>query len=474
MRTLVLNCGSSSLKYQLIETEDETVIAKGIVERIGTSKALLIYRAPGKGEVRDTMEVKDHQAALQLVLKALTDASRGVMATVEEVDAVGHRVVHGAEAYSGSVLVTDEVMRKIDDCSVFAPLHNPPNLMGIRACKELMPETDQVAVFDTAFHQNMPPHAYLYALPYAMYEKYGIRRYGFHGTSHAYVSKRAAELLGRDPDDFRVIVAHLGGGASVAAVRNGVSVDTSMGFTPLEGLVMGTRCGDIDPAIIPYMMQKEGLSPAEIDNILNKQSGLRGLSRISTDMREIEEQAEEGSEHHRLALEIFCYRVRKYIGAYLAVLNGADAIVFTAGIGENSPIVRGLVCRGMENLGVVLDEEKNEANATVLSTGPVAVMAVPTNEELAIALETQRILHERFEQSRREREQREIEAQLAHVSEAGRAQIAILWSRHEEADSEALRALVETELGLKIDRRAFVRLLEMMDICRDETVAEEA
>ncbi|MBF0245892.1 MAG: acetate kinase, partial [Planctomycetes bacterium] len=424
MKTLVLNCGSSSLKYQLIDTANDTLIAKGLVEKIGTSKALFIYKPHDKPEFRDVLEVKDHAVALQSVLKAISDPVRGVIRTPSEIEAIGHRVVHGGEEYSASVVIDDQVISKIKACIAFAPLHNPPNLMGIEACRKVMPEVPQVAVFDTAFHQKMPKQAFLYALPYSMYEKHGIRRYGFHGTSHAYVVQKAAEMLGKDyRKNFKAITCHLGNGASMAAIKDGVSVDTSMGFTPLEGLVMGTRCGDLDPAIIPYIMQKEELGASEVESILNKQSGLKGICRTSNDMREIREEAEGGSALHQLAIDVFCYRVKKYIGAYTAVLNGVDAIIFTGGIGENDVKMRAQTLEGLEALGIVCSPELNtKGEAGVISTGKVKVMIVPTDEEMAIAMQTRDILQQKIEKVRKERDRKAVVEQLAAVSGPQRTQ----------------------------------------------------
>jgi acetate kinase len=392
MKTFVLNCGSSSLKFQLIDPVSENLLAKGVVEKIGTEESMFGYKPIGMTELHEIRAIPNHAAALKQVLNCLTSPEHGVMTDINDIEAIGHRVVHGGERFTGSVLIDAEVIQAIHDCSAFAPLHNPANLIGIEACHELMPTIPQVAVFDTAFHQQIPAHAYLYALPYSIYERFRIRRYGFHGTSHRYVSEKAAQLLQRSYQDFRVITCHLGNGSSIAAVRNGASIDTSMGFTPLEGLVMGTRCGDIDPAIIPYLMAKDQLSPNDIDTMMNKHSGLKGITQTTNDMREIEQAIHNGSRQHELAMDIFCYRIRKYIGAYLTVLNGADAIVFTAGIGENSIMVREKTCQNMEALGICLDPELNRIGTGIISTGSVKVMVVPTNEELAIAQETNRIL----------------------------------------------------------------------------------
>jgi len=402
MKVLVLNCGSSSVKYQLIEMEDEQVICKGIVERIGDDDAILRYRPTGRPEKREVRPVANHAEAIDAFLASLMDAEIGVIADKDEIAAVGHRVVHGGEEFAGSVQIDDAVLETIQACAAFAPLHNPHNLEGIRVCMELLPGIPQVAVFDTAFHQTMPPASYLYALPYSLYRKLKVRRYGFHGTSHLYVSHRAAELLGRPITECKIITCHLGNGASVAAVKHGTSVDTSMGFTPLEGLVMGTRCGDIDPALVLYIMDVEGLTPGDMDELLNKKSGMLGLTELSHDFRDIEAKAqEEGGEQCDLALDIYCQRIKKYIGAYAAVMGGVDAVVFTGGIGEKSDIVRRRVCKDMEYLGIIFDEDvnqehvpwnKDEPSTPHLSTGPTRVLVVPTNEELVIARDTQEIL----------------------------------------------------------------------------------
>jgi len=405
MKILVLNCGSSSVKYQLIEMDDEQLICKGIVERIVTEDAILRYCPTGRPEKREVRPVPDHAAAIHAVISALLDPEIGVIRDKSDISAVGHRTVHGGEAFANSVKIDQNVIQSIKDFSKFAPLHNPHNLKGIEVCMELLPNTPQVAVFDTAFHQTMPASSYLYALPRSLYDKLGIRRYGFHGTSHHYVAQRAAEELGRPTEKLKIITCHLGNGASVAAVKHGESVDTSMGFTPLEGLVMGTRCGDIDPALVLYVMNAEGLTPGQMDELLNKRSGMLGLSGVSHDMREIEEKATAGDDRCDLALDIYCHRIKKYIGAYAAVMGGVDVIVFTGGIGENSDLVRRRVCKDMEFLGIVLDDEANmqhhpqyKAQARPaslhISAGPTKVMVIATNEELMIARDTARILFE--------------------------------------------------------------------------------
>ncbi|HIW80606.1 MAG TPA: acetate kinase [Candidatus Acetatifactor stercoripullorum] len=397
MNILVINCGSSSLKFQMINSETEQCIAKGLCERIGIEGSMITY-APAGGEKEKTVTpMPDHTEAIRLVLEALTNEKTGVVKSLDEIGAVGHRIVHGGEKFAESTIITDEVMAAIEECNDLAPLHNPANLIGINACKKLMPGTPMVGVFDTAFHQTMPEEAYMYGLPYEYYKNYKIRRYGFHGTSHSYVSKRAAELLGRKYEDLKIIVCHLGNGASVSAVKNGKCVDTSMGLTPLEGLIMGTRCGDIDPAIIEFLAHKEGKNIDEIMSVLNKKSGVLGLSdNLSSDFRDLEAGYEKNDPNAIRTLKTYCYRVAKYIGAYAAAMNGVDAICFTAGIGENGPLVRTLVCGYLGYLGVTLDEEANQKKGeeVVISTSDstTTVLAVPTNEELAIARETVRLV----------------------------------------------------------------------------------
>lgn len=392
MNVLVINCGSSSLKYQLIDMSNEKVLAKGLAERIGIDGSRVKHTSIGKETVVVEKPMKDHKVALEIVINALVDENYGAIKSMDEINAVGHRVVHGGERFARSVKIDDEVMKAIEECADLAPLHNPPNIMGIQACKELMPNVPMVAVFDTAFHQTMPKESYIYPLPYELYEKYGIRKYGFHGTSHKYVANRAAHILGKNIDELNIVTCHLGNGASVAAVKKGKSIDTSMGFTPLEGLAMGTRSGDIDPAIVTFIMDKEKLSIEEVNNLLNKKSGVLGISGVSSDFRDIEKAAEEGNERAQLALDKFCSRVKKYIGAYAAIMGGVDAVVFTAGLGENSPETREEVCKGLEFMGIKIDIEKNNVRGkeTVVSTedSKVKVLVVPTNEELMIARDT--------------------------------------------------------------------------------------
>jgi acetate kinase len=392
MNVLVLNSGSSSVKFQFMRMEDEGLLAKGIVEKIGSSDAIVSYQPRGRNKIREIREVLNHSVAIEMVLNLLLSPQHGVIREKSEIGGIGHRVVHGGEDFADSVLITDKVKATIQRCIQFAPLHNPHNLKGIEGCDALLPGIPQVAVFDTAFHQTIPPKAYIYGLPYALYRKLSIRRYGFHGTSHSYVARKAAEILGRPAAKLNVITCHLGNGASITAIAGGKSVDTTMGFTPLEGLVMGTRCGSIDPALVPYIMEREKLGAKEIDSIMNKNSGMLGLTETSNDMREIEQEAAHGSERHQLALEIYCHAVKKYIGAYMAEMGRVDAIIFTGGIGENSGLVRRLSTEGLEEFGIVLDAAKNEGNEAVISSGRVKIMVVPTNEELAIARDTQRIL----------------------------------------------------------------------------------
>ena len=393
MNILVINCGSSSLKFQLINAESEEVLAKGLCERIGIDGRLTYQPAGGEKEISEKA-MPTHTEAIQFVIDALTNEKTGVVKSLSEIGAVGHRIVHGGEKFASSVVITEEVKKAVEECNDLAPLHNPANLIGVEACEKLMPGTPMVAVVDTAFHQTMPEKAYMYGLPYEYYEKYKVRRYGFHGTSHSYVSKKAAEVMGKAYDEVKTIVCHLGNGASVSAVLNGKSVDTSMGLTPLEGLVMGTRSGDIDPAIMEFIAQKENLDIEGIMNVLNKKSGVFGLSgEISSDFRDLTGAMAEGDKKAKIALEVFAYRVAKYIGAYAAAMNGVDDIVFTAGIGENVSYVREQVCSYLGYLGVELDPDANEKfrgeQGEITKPGcKVRVFVIPTNEELAIARDT--------------------------------------------------------------------------------------
>jgi len=393
MKILVINCGSSSLKYQLIDSETEQWVAKGLCERIGIDGSQIVYQLAGGQKEVTVSPMANHTDAIKLVLEALTNDKTGAIKDLSEIDAVGHRVVHGGEKFTTSAVINADVIEAIRECNDLAPLHNPANLIGIDACQKLMQGVPMVAVFDTAFHQTMPQEAYMYGIPYSYYENYKIRRYGFHGTSHSFVSKKVAEDIGKKPEDLKVIVCHLGNGASVSAVKNGKCVDTSMGLTPLEGLIMGTRSGDLDPAIIEFIAQKENKTASEVLNILNKKSGVYGLSgNMSSDFRDIENAYFAGNEMAIMTMKTYAYRVAKYIGAYTAAMNGVDAIAFTAGVGENGPLVRSLVCNYLGYLGIKLDEEQNNKRGddTVISTpdSKVTVMFVPTNEELAIARET--------------------------------------------------------------------------------------
>ncbi|MCI8945641.1 MAG: acetate kinase [Lachnospiraceae bacterium] len=396
MKVLVINCGSSSLKYQLIDSDTQEVQAKGLCERIGIEGSAIVHQPGSAPKVKTEADMPDHTAAVRLVLEKLTDASVGVIGSLDEIDAVGHRIVHGGEKFAGSVVITDEVIKEIEKCSDLAPLHNPANLIGIHSCWEIMPGVPMVGVFDTAFHQTMPKKAYLYGLPHEYYEQYQVRRYGFHGTSHDFVSERAAQILGKSRDDLKIIVCHLGNGASISAVDHGKSVDTSMGMTPLEGLIMGTRSGDLDPAVIPFLAARLGISAEEVVDICNKKSGVLGLSGLSSDFRDLAEAAAAGNEMAETALETYAYRVGKYIGAYTAAMNGVDVIVFTAGAGENNAEVRKLIGQYIGYLGTNIDEEKNRTRGEeiVLSDAgaKVVTMVVPTNEELAIAKETVRLV----------------------------------------------------------------------------------
>lgn len=391
MKVLVINCGSSSLKYQLIDSETESVLAKGLCERIGIDGALT-HQPAGKDKIKSTPAMPDHKTAIGIVIDQLTDKENGVVESLDEIGAVGHRIVHGGEKFTKSCLITDEVIKEVEECSVFAPLHNPAGLIGVRACQELMPGLPMVAVFDTAFHQTMPRKAFLYGLPYEYYEKYKVRRYGFHGTSHSFVSKACAEYLKLDLKNSKIIVAHLGNGASVSAVLNGECVDTSMGLTPLEGLVMGTRSGDIDPAIMEFIAKKENLDIDGVMNVLNKKSGVEGLSGVSSDFRDLEAAYNEGNPRAIDACEVFAYRVAKYIGAYVAAMNGVDAIAFTAGIGENTSFIREKIVSYLGYLGIKLDKKTNDVRGVeeIISTpdSKVTVCVIPTNEELAICRET--------------------------------------------------------------------------------------
>lgn len=396
MKVLVINCGSSSLKYQVIDSDTEQVLAKGLCERIGIDGRLVYTPAGGEKETSD-LDMPTHKQAIQYVIDALMNEKTGVIKSLDEIGAVGHRLVHGGEKFACSTLITDDVIKAVEECSDLAPLHNPANLIGVRACQELMPNTPMAGVFDTAFHQTMPLEAYMYGIPYEYYEKYKVRKYGFHGTSHSFVSKRTAELIGKPIEDLKIIVCHLGNGASVCAVDGGKSVDTSMGLSPLEGLIMGTRSGDIDPSVMEFICKKENMDINGIMEVLNKKSGVQGLSGVSSDFRDLQAGSDEGNERCTLAIDVFAYRVLKYIGAYVAAMNGVDAIAFTAGLGENDQNVRRKIVSRLGYLGITLDDEANgkaRGKETVISTpdSKVSVWVVPTNEELAIARETVALL----------------------------------------------------------------------------------
>ena len=397
MNVLVVNCGSSSLKYQVLNMENESVLAIGICERIGIDGSFIKHTTEGQETVKIPCEFHTHKEALEKMIEMITTGETACVASIDEIDAVGHRIVHGGEKFTDSVVITDEVIKAIEACCDLAPLHNPANLTGIRACQELMPNVPMVAVFDTAFHQTMPKEAFMYAIPQEYYRKHGVRKYGFHGTSHKYVSQRAAEMIGKPVEEAKIIVCHLGNGASVCAVKNGQSVDTSMGFTPLAGLVMGTRSGDIDPAIIPFLMEKEGMTAKEVDTMLNKKSGVLALSEMGSDFREIEDGVVAGDEASRFTMDAFQHRLVSYIGAYAAIMNGVDAIAFAGGLGENNAIMREEVANMLTWLGVEIDVEKNKCRGVErdLSTenAKVRMLLVPTNEELVIARDAKRLLH---------------------------------------------------------------------------------
>lgn len=397
MKVLVINCGSSSLKYQLIDMTTEESLAQGLVEKIGIEGSVLIQKVEGKEKYIIKQPMNDHKTAIKMVLEALVHSENGVISSMEEISSVGHRIVHGGEKYCESVLINDEVMADIEACVKLAPLHNPAHIIGINACRELMPTTPMVVVFDTAFHQTMPEEAFIYALPYELYEKHAIRKYGFHGTSHKFVSQQVAEVMGRDIKDLKIITCHLGNGASLCAVKNGVSVETSMGFTPLDGVIMGTRCGSIDPAIVTYLIKELNYSVDDANNLLNKESGVLGISGISSDFRDIEDAAfKQNNYRANLALDIFHYKVRSQIGAYAAVMGGVDAIVFTAGVGENGPETREACLKGLEFLGVEIDTERNAVRGKVREISKenckVKAFVIPTNEELMIARDTVKLI----------------------------------------------------------------------------------
>ncbi|MBN2103996.1 acetate kinase [bacterium] len=447
MKILVLNCGSSSVKFQLIQTEDEKELAKGLVEKIGSGDAVITYQPAEKNRMREVREVLNHEIAIEIALAMLMHPQHGVMGDKSEINGIGHRVVHGGEEFTESVYINEKVKGAIRKCIQFAPLHNPHNLSGIEACETLLFGVPQVAVFDTAFHHTIPPKAYVYGLPYALYKKLGIRRYGFHGTSHRFVSEKAAEYLSKPVAKLKLITCHLGNGASITAVNGGKSIDTSMGFTPLEGLVMGTRCGDIDPALVPYIMEKENLSTKEMNNIMNKHSGMMGLTETSNDNREIVAEALRGSVQHQLALDIYANRVKKYIGAYMAEMGGLHAIVFTGGIGENSSYVRKLILSEMQGLGITIDLNKNDKNEIEISTGKIKVLVIPTNEELAIARDTCKVLQKRKKTSGKVTPSGEHSEDDSRLNREEKAQLVLLWAQSPDITPEELAQRLEKKLG---------------------------
>ena len=399
MKILVINAGSSSIKYQLFDMTNETVLAKGQADRIGIEGGNFKQKVEGREDYKIDIQMKNHAEAVSLVIDTLTSKENGVIASLSEISAVGHRVLHGGEKFSGSVIVDEKVIEAIEECCELGPLHNPANLTGIRACEQLMPGVPQVAVFDTGFHQTMPDYAYLYALPYEYYEKYRIRRYGFHGTSHRYVSMRAAAMLGKKPEELNIVTCHLGNGSSIAAIKGGKCYDTTMGLTPLEGIMMGTRCGSIDPAIVPLLMKKENLSPDEIDTIMNKKSGILGVSQVTSDNRDIEEGARNGNKRYQLIESMIVHQLTKYVGAYAAAMGGVDAVVFTGGIGENNPHYRARVAKNLEFMGVKIDSAANDKakrtsdeNDVSSADAKVKVLVIPTNEELMIAKDTKELI----------------------------------------------------------------------------------
>ena len=464
MKILVLNCGSSSVKFQFLDMDGELVVARGLVEKIGSTGALLRYVREGESEIREVAEVPNHEAAIGLVLSTLMHPRDGVIGSKEEIDGIGHRVVHGGESFSESALITPDVRAAIERCCRFAPLHNPHNLKGIDVCDRLLEGAPQVAVFDTAFHQTMAPESYLYAIPYGLYRKLGIRRYGFHGTSHRYVAQRAAELLKRPLEELRLVTCHLGNGASIAAIEHGRSVDTSMGFTPLEGLMMGTRSGDLDPAVLPYLMQREQLSPQDVETLLNKRSGLLGVSDGANDMREVIEAMESGSEQHTIAFAMFCHRVRKYIGAYAAVLDGIDAVVFTGGIGENASEVRERCLSGLGHLGIELDRDANSNGDSNISTGSTPALVIPTNEELAIARDTVTVLGSGLVDEATALTEQAIERELASLTREEVRELVLLWAADPTVELDQLSHRLEYTIQRPISPRALRCQLERLGL----------
>jgi len=466
MKILVLNCGSSSVKFQLINMDDESVCAKGVVEKIGSSDAILQYQAVRKNKMREVREVQNHETAIEIVLSMLLHPQHGVIKDKREIHGIGHRVVHGGEAFSDSVLITENVKSAIRKCIQFAPLHNPHNLSGIEACEALLSGIAQVAVFDTAFHHTIPQKAFIYGLPYALYEKLGIRKYGFHGTSHRYVAMKAAEALKQPIEKLKMITCHLGNGASITAVDGGRSVDTSMGFTPLEGLIMGTRSGSIDPALVPYIMEHEKLTAKQIDTILNKNSGLLGLTETTNDMREIISEARRGNERHKLALDIYCYAIKKYIGSYSATLGGLHAIVFTGGIGENSHYIRALSLENLEAFGVQIDHAKNKANKLDISAGKVKILVVPTNEELAIARDTCRVFESGVHTDETTEQEEIVTKELSLLTEEDKAELILLWAEDPKIKIGDLTYKLNMKIGKNIQIQTVQRELEILGLIK--------
>jgi acetate kinase len=464
MKILVLNCGSSSIKFQLFEMDKEQVLAKGLVEKIGHADAILTYAPAGRDKIVTTRQILSHEVALQLVFDSLLHPTHGVIRSKQEIDGIGHRLVHGGEEFTDSVLITAQVKDGVRRCIQFAPLHNPHNLKGVEVCEVILPGIPMVGVFDTAFHHSLPPSAYMYALPMALYRKLRIRRYGFHGTSHSYVARRAAETLGRPLAELKLITCHLGNGCSMTAIDGGRSVDTSMGFTPLEGLAMGTRCGDIDPALVSFIAEREKLSLAKVEGLLNKSSGLLGLTETSNDLREIQFEAEQGSQQHELALDIFCHRIRKYIGAYAAVLGGLDAVVFTGGIGENSSVVRRRVMANLGILGIEIDADRNARHEVSIGKGPVKVLVIPTNEELAIARDTQRILAELRAELLSPVPEKTLSEELALITGDDRAELLAIWLRNPHVTVFELAGQLGRSIGREVAVQVVKKELELLGL----------
>jgi len=464
MKVLVLNCGSSSIKFQMFEMDKEDNIAKGIVEKIGSSNAILTFKSKGREKIVQTREIMNHQIALDLVLNTLMNSQYGILKSKSEIDAIGHRLVHGGEEFAQSVFITDEVKEGLRRCIQFAPLHNPHNLKGVEVCEKILPGIPQVGVFDTAFHHSLPPKAYIYALPMALYRKLRIRRYGFHGTSHKYVVYKAAKYLKTPIEKLKIISCHLGNGCSITAVDGGKSVDTSMGFTPLEGLVMGTRCGDIDPALVSYIAQNENLSLEKIDNLMNKSSGMLGLTETSNDLREIELEAEKGSKQHKLAIDIFCYRIKKYIGAYAAVLGELDVLIFTAGIGEKSSYIRGEVLKNMEYLGIKFHPKKNNKNEFDIGTGKVKVLVIPTNEELAIARDTVTVLNSIKKETEKPVSEEIVSEEISQLTSDDKAELISIWFKNPYISPLELSQKLSKKSGKKVSIHVVKQELKLLGL----------